>query len=156
MTVRRGLFLLVALSIGGAAFELFTERHWQSWQQLLPWAALAALAAGLALPRSVRVVRAIGLVVLLVSAYGVYAHVAANFDAGFLDQRYAGGLPVLTQWWYALTKAIGVAPPLAPGMLAQSAFLLLLTTVRPRLSSGHEPGTGANPAREASGNRSAS
>ncbi|GAA3254760.1 hypothetical protein GCM10020216_090730 [Nonomuraea helvata] len=37
-------------------------------------------------------------------------------------------LPAVTRWWYALTKTMGPAPPLAPGMLAQSALMLLLAT----------------------------
>lgn len=115
LTVRRGLFFLVALSIGGAAFELATERHWQSPQQLLPWVALVALLVVMPFPRAVRVVAPI---VLLVSAFGVYAHVSANL-----------GTDPAASWWDALTKSVGFAPPLAPGMLAQSALLLLLTTL---------------------------
>jgi hypothetical protein len=143
MTVRLGLFGLVALGILGAAFELAFERHWQTWQQLIPWVALLVLAFALVLlaldgsPRSVKLVRGFALVVLLASAFGVYAHVAANHGAGMFDGRYADtweSLSPLTQWWYALTKSVGPAPPLAPGMLAQSALLLLLTTLTPARS----------------------
>lgn len=140
VTVRLGLFGLVALGILGAGLELAFERHWQSWQQFVPWVALLALGAALVLlaldasPLTLKVVRGIALVVLLASAYGVYAHISANHDMGAFDPRYADTwqtLSPLTQWWYALTKSVGPAPPLAPGMLAQSALLLLLTTLAP-------------------------
>ncbi|NUP01638.1 MAG: hypothetical protein HOV96_24545 [Nonomuraea sp.] len=135
-----GLFGLVALGILGAALELAFERHWQSAQQLVPWGALLVLAAGLVLlaldagPLTIKVIRWLALAVLLASAFGVYAHITANHDMGSFDPRYADTwqtLSPLTQWWYALTKSVGPAPPLAPGMLAQSALLLLLTTLIP-------------------------
>jgi hypothetical protein len=61
----------------------------------------------------------------------VYAHVSANFTMGAFDQSLDGawaGMSVVSQYWYALTKAVGNAPPLAPGMLAQAALLVLLAT----------------------------
>ncbi|WP_433246955.1 hypothetical protein ACQPYK_46160 [Streptosporangium sp. CA-135522] len=136
--VRLGLIGLTVLSILGTAFELATERHWHSWEQLIPWGALVVLAVAVALavlqdsPEAVLLVRALSSVVLLVALFGVYAHVAANYDTGFLDHRYAATwetLPALSRWWYALTKSVGPAPPLAPGMLAQTALLLLLVTI---------------------------
>ncbi|MFD1540940.1 hypothetical protein [Nonomuraea guangzhouensis] len=138
MIIRRGLLALVLISIMGAALELAAERHWQTLQQLLPWGALAVLTLALALlavgrPQgAVTTVRVLALAVLLVAAFGVYAHVSANYDAGLLDQRYADtwdALSPLTRWWYAVSKSVGAAPPLAPGMLAQSALLLLLATL---------------------------
>ncbi|WP_326826248.1 hypothetical protein [Streptosporangium sp. NBC_01756] len=142
--LRPGLIGLTVLSILGLAVELATERHWRGWEQLLPWGALILLAFGVALlirggsPKEVVVVRVLSAVVLLVALFGVYAHVAANYDTGFLDQRYAGvwaTLPVISRLWYALTKSVGPAPPFAPGALAQAALLLLLTTLvrRPAL-----------------------
>ncbi|MEU0568979.1 hypothetical protein ABZ297_26885 [Nonomuraea sp. NPDC005983] len=135
MTLRRGLLALVLLSVMGAALELAAERHWQTVEQLIPWGALALLALALvvlAAGGSPKAVRALALAVLLVAMFGVYAHVSANYDAGLLDQRYAATwetLSPLTRWWYAVSKSVGAAPPLAPGMLAQSALLLLLTTL---------------------------
>jgi hypothetical protein len=135
--VRRGLVALTAVGILGAAFELATEQHWKSVEQLIPWGALALLAATVPLmffrdsPKLIAAVRLIAVAVLLTSLFGIYAHVAANYDAGILDQRYSAnwdGLPALSRWWYALTKTVGPAPPLAPGMLGQSALLLLLAT----------------------------
>jgi hypothetical protein len=136
--IRRALMALTAIGVLGAAFELATEQHWRSTEQLIPWGAIALLTLAVLLllgkdsPRLVAAVRLIALVVLLASVFGVYAHVAANYDAGPLDQRFAATwdtLPVVTRWRYALTKVVGPAPPLAPGMLGQSALLLLLATL---------------------------
>ncbi|WP_433435556.1 hypothetical protein [Nonomuraea sp. CA-141351] len=136
--VRRALLALTAVGVLGAAFELATEQHWKSTEQLIPWGALALLGIAVLLmlvkdsPRLVAAVRLIALAVVVASAFGVYAHITANYDAGPLDQRYAStwdALPTLTRWWYALTKAVGPAPPLAPGMLGQSALMLLLATL---------------------------
>ncbi|ACZ91658.1 hypothetical protein [Streptosporangium roseum] len=148
MTLRRGLIGLTVLSILGTAFELATERHWQTWEQCLPWGALVLLAAGVVLPalhdspRVIMAVRWLASAVLLVALFGVYVHVAANHEAGFLDQGNAGTwetLPALSRWWYALTKSVGPTPPLAPGMLAQTAFLLLLATLARRTSGRSGP-----------------
>lgn len=139
--LRRGLVTLTAIGIAGTAFELATEHHWQNWEQLLPWGALALLSIAVALqifggsPRLIPPVRLIVLAVLLIALFGIYAHVAANYEAGWLDQRYADTwdtIPILSRWWYALTKSVGASPPLAPGMLAQTAFLSLLATFIPR------------------------
>jgi hypothetical protein len=146
--LRRGLIGLIMLSIVGTAFELATERHWQTWEQLLPWGTLVLLAVAVALftlgdsLKAITAVRVLSSVVLLVASFGVYAHVAANYDAGFLDQRYAGtweALPIVSRWWYALTKSVGPAPPLAPGALAQTALLLFLATFT------HRPGKRTGP-----------
>jgi hypothetical protein len=137
MTLRLGLFALVAIGILGAASELAFERHWQSPVQLIPWAALALLGVALVLlalrdsPGRVTVVRVLALVVLLASVYGVYTHVSVNHAAGSFDPAW-DSLSPLTQWWQALTKSVGNAPPLAPGMLAQSALLLLLASLSPK------------------------
>ncbi|MFD8557571.1 hypothetical protein ACFV1N_09840 [Streptosporangium canum] len=148
VTLRHGLIALTVLSILGTAFELATERHWQTWEQLLPWGALVLLAAGVALPalhdspRVIVAVRGLAVAVVLVALFGVYAHVAANYEAGFFDQRYAGTwetLPALSSWWYALTKSVGPTPPLAPGMLAQTAFLLLLSAFARRTGERNGP-----------------
>ncbi|MGN9843883.1 hypothetical protein ACTMTI_37730 [Nonomuraea sp. H19] len=134
ITLRTGLLGLVAIGIGGAAFELAAERHWGGPAQLVPWAALAFLGIALAIlalgdsPRAVAAVRWLALVVLLTAAFGVYMHVSVNYSAGAFDPNW-DTLSMLSQWWSALTKSVGQAPPLAPGMLAQSALLLLLATL---------------------------
>ncbi|TMR90203.1 hypothetical protein EJK15_56610 [Nonomuraea basaltis] len=140
MTLRLGLLGLVAIGIVGAALELAFERHWRSPVQLIPWVALVLLALALLLlalrdsPRTITAVRVLALVVLLTAAYGVYTHVSVNFGMGAADSAW-DTYSALTQWWSALTKSVGSAPPLAPGMLAQSALLLLLASLTRRDAS---------------------
>ncbi|MCK2213667.1 hypothetical protein MF672_007665 [Actinomadura sp. ATCC 31491] len=137
ISLRLGLLGLVAVGIAGAVLELAFERHWHSPVQLIPWAALALLVVALVLlalsdaPRTVTAVRVLAGVVLLASAYGVFMHVSVNHGMGSSDAEW-DALSPLTQWWYALTKTVGSAPPLAPGMLAQSSLLLLLASLTPR------------------------
>ncbi|MEW9549671.1 hypothetical protein [Nonomuraea sp. NPDC050783] len=134
ISLRLGLLGLVAIGIAGAVLELAFERHWHSPVQLIPWVALALLTVALVLlavsdaRRVVTAVRVLAGVVLLASAYGVYMHVSVNHGMGTMDAEW-GTLSPLTQWWYALTKSVGTAPPLAPGMLAQAALLLLLASL---------------------------
>ncbi|GAB2958901.1 hypothetical protein ACFMQL_11235 [Nonomuraea fastidiosa] len=135
--LRLGLLALVAIGIVGASLELAFERHWQSPVQLIPWVAIALLAVAL-LMLAVRdagpaltVVRVLAVIVLLASAYGVLMHVVANHGMGAMDPDWDSMSP-LAQWWSALTKSVGGAPPLAPGMLAQAALLLLLASVTPK------------------------
>jgi hypothetical protein len=135
--VWRGLVALTVMSILAAAFELATERHWSNPEQLIPWVALAVLAVATVLAtvprgRGVTPARVLAVLVLAASIYGVITHIVVNYDAGVLDQRYAdawNGLPVLQRWWYAATKTVGPAPTLAPGVLGQTAILLLLATL---------------------------
>jgi hypothetical protein len=137
LLVRRGLVALTAIGIAAAAFELYGERHWNGPEQLVPWAALAVLAVATVLVLlpggAARTTgRALALLVLAASAYGVADHILVNYDSGALDQRFADTwdtLPVLTRWWYAASKQVGPAPTLAPGVLGQTAALLLLATV---------------------------
>lgn len=135
--VRRGLIALTVISILSAAFELAAERHWNGVEQLVPWLALAVLAVATApflLPgeRGTTITRVLALIVLGASLYGVVDHVLVNFHAGELDQRFADtwdSLPLLLRMWYAVTKTVGPAPTLAPGVLGQAALLLLLATL---------------------------
>jgi hypothetical protein len=135
--VRRGLIAFTVIGILAAAFELATERHWNGLEQLIPWLALAVLAVATALVliplgRGVTAARVLALLVLGASIYGVVDHILVNYNAGALDQRYADTwhtLPLVERWWYATTKTVGPAPTLAPGVLGQSALLLLLATL---------------------------
>jgi hypothetical protein len=134
--VRRCLLALTAIGIFAAAFELAAERHWNDVVQLIPWFALAVLATAITLlllpdGRGTTAARVLALVVLGASIYGVVEHILVNYGAGALDQRYADtwdSLPLLERGWYAITKTVGPAPTLAPGVLGQSALLLLLAT----------------------------
>jgi len=145
--VRRGLIALTVIGILATAFELATERHWNGWEQLIPWVALVALAAAVALlvlpgGRGTTAARVLAFLVLGASVYGMLEHVLVNVGTGALDQRYADtweSLSLFERGWYAVTKTVGPAPPLAPGVLAQTALLLLLATIcNPRRPHGHD------------------
>ena len=135
--VRRCLVALTVIGILATAFELATERHWNGLEQLVPWMALAVLTGATALlllpgARGTAAARVLAVVVLGASAYGVIDHILVNFESGALDQRYADtwdALPLIERTWYAATKSVGPAPTLAPGVLAQTALLLLLATI---------------------------
>lgn len=139
----RGLLALVVISLAATGAELATERHWATAVQLVPWVALGVLIVATALlaargPGAARVVRALAVLVLLASVYGIVQHVVVNYDAGALDASYGQGwdaLPVAARLWYAVTKSVGPAPPLAPGVLGQAALMVLLASfVRPARS----------------------
>ncbi len=135
--VLRGcLVALTALGIAGTAFELASLKHWNGAIQLVPWVALVVLAAALALhttrPAHVPVVRGLALLVLAASVYGVFEHALVNYESGPLDQRFTDtwtDLSLWSQWWYAITRTVGPAPTLAPGMLGQAAATLILATI---------------------------
>jgi hypothetical protein len=141
--LRGSLSALTMLGIVGTAFELATLQHWNGAMQLVPWAALLLLAAALALHAAAGgrasqtgLVRALALLVLA--------------DAGPLDQRFAETWDALSpwlRWWYAITRTVGPAPTLAPGMLGQAATTLILAS-RP-------PGTADTPTSVASPTRPA-
>jgi hypothetical protein len=135
--VRTGLIALTVVGILAAAFELAIERHWNGLEQLIPWLALAVLAAATVLVlipggRGVTAARVLALLVLGASIYGVVDHILVNYNSGPLDQNFADTwdtLRLVEQGWYAVTKTVGPAPTLAPGVLGQSALLLLLATL---------------------------
>lgn len=148
--VRCGLVALTVIGILATAFELATERHWNGLEQLVPWLALGVLAVATALllvpgRGGTTTVRVLALVVLAASIYGVIDHVLVNYNSGELDQRFADtwdSLPVLERVWYAVTKTVGPAPTLAPGVVGQIALLLLLATVGRRDQSRNAGGRG--------------
>ena len=147
MLVGRGLIALTGIGVLATGFELATERHWNDLDQLVPWAALMVLTAAIALlllpeGRGTTLSRVLAIIVLTASLYGVVDHVLTNFGSGALDQRFGevwDSLPLLERGWYAITKTVGPAPTLAPGVLGQTALLLLLATVcrnQPRPARG--------------------
>jgi hypothetical protein len=137
--VRRGLYALTVIGIVTTAFELATVRHWLSLEQLIPWVALGVLATATVLAllpvRWGRIAaESLALLVLGASVYGVIDHAVVNYNSGPLDQRFAESWDSLSptqRWWYAITKTVGPAPTLAPGILGQTAVLLLLASLMP-------------------------
>lgn len=146
--LRASLTALTALGIVGTAFELATLHHWNGAMQLVPWAALVVLAGALALhagrPASTYLVRALAMLVLVTSLFGVLEHALVNYDSGALDQRFADTWELLSpwsRWWYAITRTVGPAPTLAPGMLGQAAVTLMLATIGARAAYSEAPAT---------------
>jgi hypothetical protein len=145
--LRRVLLGVTLFTVGATLAELGLERHWDGLPQRIPWAVAAIVgAAALALalrPGRATIVaaRLVAAIAISGAALGVYKHIEENHAAGALDYRYAAtwdSLSSASQWWKAATKAVGPAPVLAPGILAQSALLLLAATVRhPAASRGH-------------------
>jgi hypothetical protein len=76
--------------------------------------------------------------------FGVLEHALVYYDSGPLDQRFADTWDVLSpwlRWWYAITRTVGPAPTLAPGMLGQAAVTLMLATIGSRATSSEVPAT---------------
>ena len=137
MLVRRGLLGLTALTVLATAFELATVKHWHGLEQIIPWAALVLLAVATVLTllpggRGRVTARAMALLVLVASIYGVLDHIAVNYNSGPLDQRFADtwdSMPLIERSWYAVTKTVGPSPTLAPGVLGLGGTLMLLVSL---------------------------
>ena len=135
---RRLLLALAALAMAGTSVELALERHWDDFVKLIPWFALGVLAVALALvayrpaARRIAIARVLCVLVIAASAIGVYKHIEENHKAGPLDYRYSEtweSMSSAEQWWKAATKAVGPAPVLASGVLAQAALGIIAATV---------------------------
>ena len=136
--LRLGILGLAALGIVGTTIELVFLRHWSSTLALIVWPALIALAIAFRAvafgptDRRIRRARWLALAVVVVGGLGVGVHVWANLEAGPLDQAYEttwSTMSVVEQWFLALTGGVGPAPTLAPGALAEIAFMVGLATV---------------------------
>ena len=137
--LRRGVLALTGFVILGTAIELVFLRHWATTTALIVWPVMVALAVAFVAmlrwpsPRVVRVVRAVALVATAFAVVGVGFHVAENLDAGPLDRAFAttwDSMSAFDQWIAAITGAVGPAPTLAPGVLAQMGLGLVLATIR--------------------------
>ena len=137
--LRWSLVGLAGIGIVGTAAELALERHWDGLEQLIPWAfvgvAVVAFILLVAVPRPAAIwtVRLLALVVLVGVPIGLWRHINANYNAGFLDYRYADTWPTMSaagRWFRAATKTVGPAPILAPAVLGQVAVCLLAATLR--------------------------
>jgi hypothetical protein len=143
--LRLGALALAALGIVGTGSELAFLRHWNGFEQLIPWAVLGVLAvAALALAvhpgaAVVRTVRAMGVTALAAGGYGVYVHVSENYATAPLDGSYGprwDSMNVVERVWAAATGSVGPAPTLAPAALTQIGLCLLLACVaHPALST---------------------
>jgi hypothetical protein len=135
--LRRGLLGLAALSVLAIAFELAAERHWNNAVQLIPWAVLVVLVGAIGLATSSRpglimAARVLAGLALAASAFGIYEHVADNYQVGELDAVYSDSWAhrsVADRVYLAFTKTVGASPPVAPGAIGQAGLLVLLATI---------------------------
>lgn len=136
--LRRAILVLTGVALAGTTAELVITRHWESPVQVLPFVVigLAAVALGLVAAarhaRLVHLARVLGIVVLVAAAFGVWEHIEGNEHAGALDQRTAAtweATPPVRRFWLAASGGVGPSPPLAPGVLAQAALMLLAATL---------------------------
>ena len=134
---RRGLLTLAASAAAGTALELAMLRHWNGVDQLVPWATLVMVAAGIAIVAfsgaraAVLTGRAIGCGSAIAGVFGVYEHIASNYEAGPLDFRYADRWATMSmpaRVWAAASGTVGPSPALAPAILALAGACLLLAT----------------------------
>lgn len=137
--LRRALLVLSAIALAGTTVELVIGRHWDGLTQVIPFAAITVATIALSMiatarsRTSLRIAQGLCAVVLIASALGVWKHVAGNEESGSLDQRFAAtweSTPAPRRWWLAVSGGVGPAPPLAPGVLAETALMLLAATLR--------------------------
>ena len=118
---RRGLLTLAASAAAGTALELAMLRHWNGVDQLVPWATLVMVAAGIAIVAfsgaraAVLTGRAIGCGSAIAGVFGVYEHIASNYEAGPLDFRYAD------RWATMSMPAAGVGRGIGDGRAVPGA-----------------------------------
>jgi hypothetical protein len=135
--LRVGILVLALFSVTGLTFELLFLRHWGETRTIV-WIGVAALWLALALlvlrpsRTRVRAAQALALTAGLVALVGLGFHTKENLDAGPLDRHYADRWDSMStgdQLFAAFTGAVGPAPTLAPGALAQVAVLILLASL---------------------------
>lgn len=139
--VRRARLALLALAGAatvGTAVELAMLRHWNGFDQLIPWAILGIVALGtgaLALRPNggtILAARVVGVASGLGGLYGAWVHVRSNYDAGPLDFRYAekwASMSAGSRWWTAASGGVGPSPALAPMALAMAGACLAAATL---------------------------
>jgi hypothetical protein len=137
--MRTGALAVAALVVVGTVAELAITRHWNGFEQLVPWFALAAVTAALVLvaggwPAGRRPALVLAGMCALAGAYGVLEHVERRHDTLPLDAAYDGkwdAMSTLSQWWAAFTSDAGKIPVLAPGALTVAAALVLVAAAGP-------------------------
>ena len=136
--LRWGIVGVAAFTLIGLIFELVFLRHWGGTQTIV-WIAIAGLVPAVVVlvfrpsRRSVQGARVLAIAVALIAIIGMGLHARENLQAGPMDRDYAATWDTMSpveQLWTATTGAVGPAPTLAPGALAEIGLLLLLATFR--------------------------
>ena len=136
--LRMALFALVVLGIVGSGIELAHERHWDGFWQLLPWAAIGGLCLALlallfrTTTSTIWLARVMAAGTIVISAIGVWQHVAENYDTAPLDAGYTeswDSMLEIERWWAVASGSVGPAPVLAAGILLYCGVALAAATV---------------------------
>jgi hypothetical protein len=80
----------------------------------------------------VNLVRILGVVVIVGALFGVYKHIAGNYQDGSSPQGYGAAWESMSEaerWWKASNGSVGGMAPLAPLALAFSGTLVLGATL---------------------------
>ena len=126
-TLRRFALALCLLGVVTTPIELVLMQHYNTKDQIMPFVFLGLAAIGVAAAwfrpnaKVLRGVRVLMVLVVLGSGIGVFEHLKANYR----DATRGGVVPNLIE--LVLT---GVAPLLAPGILAQVGLLGLAFTYK--------------------------
>lgn len=128
--LRRILLTILAFGIVGLVPELLLLEHLKSPTQLIPFALLLLMAAGVGLVyfrpnrTNLRLFQGLMILVALGGLMGVWEHLEGNLEYVRELSPTLSGFPLL---WKALHKG---APVLAPGVMLQMALLGLAFTFR--------------------------
>ena len=137
-TFRRILLGLAGASVVGIALELASLRHWNGFDQLIPWICIAVVGVAVLVqwfrpsPLSVLAARVIGGTAAITGVYGVLQHVHSNYETAPLDFRYAdtwATMSFTSKVWKAASGGVGPSPALAPLVLALAGLCLAFATV---------------------------
>jgi hypothetical protein len=156
VTPSKAFRLLATMAVAGTAVELATDRHWDSPIQLIPWFALAAAVAALFLVArdggggSRRWARPFTIAVGASALLGIFEHVRANVEAGYLDATYGATWAArssLERWWIAASGGVGPSPVLAPGVLLLAATATWFSIVEAERDAPSKVTSSARPVR---------
>jgi hypothetical protein len=126
--LRQFLMGLAALMFVATIVELIFAKHTDGWVQLIPFLCCTAGLVMLALvwqhpdPRVLLAHRTIMGVVLAASLFGIYEHIMSAVE---ITRDFHPGLRGMDFWKTVLTSS---TPILAPGALAATAFVALIST----------------------------
>lgn len=143
MVLRSWMLALVALGLAGTLAELVLLEHYEEPAQIAPVALLGLSLAGVAVhaavgtAATVRLIRALMLVLIVTGAIGVVLHFRGNMEFQLEMDATQSGWPLVRKILHAKTP-----PALAPGVMAQLGLLGLLSTYRHPAVSGQATSPG--------------
>lgn len=136
--LRLALIGLVLIGAIGTLLELASLKHWSEPVMLIPWVAMAVAAAAAiwlaAQPGalSIKIAKAVAVIMLASAAFGMWEHVEQNYNEGHESHKYGAQWATMSEtskWWYAATQQVGPTPPLAVGIMAEIGLCLGAATI---------------------------